>query len=121
MRSLCQQCFCFTCPWHVSFKETPGWTAKETVIYEGGSEIKSFLVIECPFYKSRDGSRWIEVSLEHILSITGGKRDSFSRSSATTKLKDNLRECGFELKIKRTEANEKRIFFIKRIKKRELR
>ena len=57
MRSLCQQCFCFTCPWHVSFKETPGWTAKETVIYEGGSEIKSFLVIECPFYKSRDGSK----------------------------------------------------------------
>lgn len=60
-KSICQDCFNFGCSWHEEFKAVKGWKAVPTKIMSlkrnKVCEIKSYQVIKCPKYKSRNTYR----------------------------------------------------------------
>lgn len=121
MKSLCQQCFCFDCAWHMRFEEVEGWTAKKTTLtFCNGEIVESYQVTDCPLFRARDGSRWVQVSLDDVTRLLGIQRGTYTRAVVIEGRKSReLAKKGFELRTERVIEGDREVwnYFIRKKEK----
>lgn len=63
------------------FEEVEGWTAKKTTLtFCNGEVVESYQVTDCPLFRARDGSRWVQVSLDDVTRLLGIQRGTYTRA-----------------------------------------
>lgn len=120
--SKCQSCFNFNCSWHNHFVPVKNWKAVETIIINDITTldgivldkrqiIKSYNVIACPLYITRDG--WMPVTTSQISTITDMSIRSVCRLLSVGKMNNVMTTYGYELKSEEEEKYHK--YYIKKL------